>query len=166
MAKNKKESTEKQEDQEEQAAEPKKKSKLKWIIMVAVALAVITSGAVAGFYFFTKTDGKKASVKQPPVIAIWPMEAFIINIADTNGERYLKLVIQLEVSEATVVPELEQLKPRLRDSILDLLTSKTYKDLMDLSGKQRLREDIAGRINNILISGKVTKVYFTDFVVQ
>ena len=166
MAKNKKESTDKEEDQEGQAAEPKKKSKLKWIIMAAVALAVIASGAIAGFYFFTKTDGKKASPKQPAVIAIWPMEAFIINIADTNGERYLKLVIQLEVSEATVVPELEQLKPRLRDSILDLLTAKTYKDLMDLSGKQRLREDIAGRINNILISGKVTKVYFTDFVVQ
>jgi len=166
MAKDKKESMEKQEDQDGQAAEPKKKSKLKWIIMASVALAVIASGAIGGFYFFTKTDTKKAPVKQPPVIAIWPMEAFIINIADTNGERYLKLVIQLEVSEATVVPELEQLKPRLRDTILDLLTSKTYKDLMDLSGKQRLREDIAGRINNILISGKVTKVYFTDFVVQ
>ena len=37
---------------------------------------------------------------------------------------------------------------------------------MDLAGKQRLREEIAGRINNILQRGKVTKVYFTDFVVQ
>ena len=94
------------------------------------------------------------------------MEAFVINIAETNGERYLKLVIQLEVSDPDVVKELDQLKPRLRDSILDLLTSKTYKDLMDLAGKQRLREEIAGRINNILQRGKVTKVYFTDFVVQ
>ena len=38
--------------------------------------------------------------------------------------------------------------------------------IMDLAGKQRLREDIAGRINNILQKGKVTKVYFTDFVIQ
>lgn len=94
------------------------------------------------------------------------MDAFVVNIIDANTERYLKLVVQLEVSDPTVITELEQIKPKLRDSILDLLTAKTYKDLMDLSGKQRLREDIAGRINNILTKGKVTKVYFTDFVVQ
>jgi flagellar FliL protein len=98
--------------------------------------------------------------------AVWPMDAFVVNIAETNGERYLKIVIQLEVSDPGVGPELEQLKPRIRDSILDLLTPKTYKDLMDMAGKQRLREDIAGRINNILQRGKVTKVYFTDFVIQ
>jgi flagellar protein FliL len=118
-------------------------------------------------YFFLKTDAKKpAAAAQPVALSTWPMEAFIVNIADTNGERYLKLVVQLEVSDTGAIAELEQLKPRLRDSILDLLTPKTYKDLIDLSGKQRLREDIAGRINNNLNKGKVTKVYFTDFVIQ
>lgn len=163
MAKDKKEDL----DEKEQQPEPKKKSRMKWIIIGAAALIIIASGAGAGYYFFfSKKDVKATSAPQPVVVTIWPMEAFIINIADTNGERYLKVVIQLEVSDPTVVPELEQLKPRLRDSILDLLTPKTYKELMDLAGKQRLREDIAGRVNNILTKGKVTKVYITDFVVQ
>jgi flagellar FliL protein len=152
-------------EEEIQVAEPKKKSKLKWIIMSSVALLVVASGAFAGYYFLSKTDTKKPAEK-PVVISILPMDPFVINIAETNGERYLKIVIQLEVSDPGVGPELEQLKPRIRDSILDLLTPKTYKDLMDLAGKQRLREDIAGRINNILQRGKVTKVYFTDFVIQ
>jgi flagellar FliL protein len=162
MAKDKKEVAE----EEGPPAEPKKKSKLKWVIIAVVALVVIAAGAIAGFYFFTKTEVKKPVAEKPVVITIWPMEAFIINIAETNGERYLKIVVQLEVSDPDVVKELDQLKPRLRDSILDLLTPKTYKELMDLTGKQRLREEIAGRINNILQRGKVTKVYFTDFVVQ
>ncbi len=163
MARDKKEDL----DEKEQQPEPKKKSRMKWIIIGAAALIIIGSGAGAGYYFFfSKKDVKATSAQQPVVVTIWPMEAFIINIADTNGERYLKVVIQLEVSDPTVVPELEQLKPRLRDSILDLLTPKTYKELMDLAGKQRLREDIAGRVNNILTKGKVTKVYITDFVVQ
>ena len=163
MAKDKKEDL----DEKEQQPEPKKKSRMKWIIIGAAALIIIASGAGAGYYFFfSKKDVKATSAQQPVVVTIWPMEAFVINIADTNGERYLKVVIQLEVSDPTVVPELEQLKPRLRDSILDLLTPKTYKELMDLAGKQRLREDIAGRVNNILTKGKVTKVYITDFVVQ
>jgi flagellar FliL protein len=162
MAKDKKEAVE----EEEQPAEPKKKSKLKLIIIASVVLIVVIAGTVTGFYFFKSTEVKKSVAEKPIVLTIWPMEAFVINIAETNGERYLKLVMQLEVSDPDVVKELDQLKPRLRDSILDLLTSKTYKDLMDLAGKQRLREEIAGRINNILQRGKVTKVYFTDFVVQ
>jgi flagellar FliL protein len=150
----------------EKAEEPKKKSNLKWILIVSVALAVIASGMIAGFYLMTKADPKKPLPEKPAVISVWPMDTFVVNIAETNGERYLKIVIQLEVSDPGVGPELEQLKPRIRDSILDLLTPKTYKDLIDPAGKQRLREDIAGRINNILQRGKVTKVYFTDFVIQ
>lgn len=161
MAKDKKEV-----EEEEKPVEPKKKSILKWIIILSVVLAIIIVGTISGFYFFTKTENKKTAVEKTVALTVWPMDAFIINIAETNGERYLKIVMQLEVSDPSVISELEQLKPRLRDSILDLLTPKTYKELMDLSGKQRLREDIAGRINNILQRGKVTKVYFTDFVIQ
>lgn len=153
-------------EEEVRAEEPKKKSKLKWIIIVLVALAVAASGTIAGLYLMAKADPKKPSAEKPVVLSVWPMDPFVINIAETNGERYLKIVIQVEVSDPGVGPELEQLKPRVRDSILDLLTPKTYKDLMDINGKQRLREDIAGRINNILQRGKVTKVYFTDFVIQ
>ena len=119
-------------EEEEQPIKPKKKSKLKWMIIASVILAVIAAGAIAGFYFFTKAEVKKPVAEKPLILTIWPMDAFIINIAETNGERYLKIVIQLEVSDPAVVTELEQLKPRLRDSILDLLTSKTYKELMDL----------------------------------
>lgn len=152
--------------EEERPEEPKKKSTVKWIIIASVALAVVASGTIAGVYLMTKADAKKPLPEKPAVLSIWPMDPFVVNIAETNGERYLKIVIQLEISDSGLGPELDQLKPRIRDSILDLLTPKTYKDLMDLAGKQRLREDIAGRINNILQRGKVTKVYFTDFVIQ
>jgi len=161
-----KERKEEEPEEQGQEVEPKKKTNLKWIIIILVTVTLVGAGAAAGFYFFMGKDVKKPQAALPVVLTIWPMEAFIVNIADTNGERYLKLVIQLEVSDRSIIPELEQLKPKLRDSILDLLTPKTYKDLMDLSGKQRLREDIAGRVNNILSKGKVTKVYFTDFVIQ
>jgi flagellar FliL protein len=162
MAKDRKEEVE----EPEQEVAPKKKSNIKWIIIGAVIFLLIASLTIAGFFFFKQTAAHKAPVEKPAVLTIWPMDAFIINLAESNGERYLKLVVQLEVSDQSVTPELEQFKPRLRDSILDLLTQKTYKELMDLSGKQRLREDIAGRVNNMLTKGKVTKVYFTDFVVQ
>jgi flagellar protein FliL len=153
-------------EEKEAQTEPQKKSKGKLIIIISCAAGIILAAGGTGWYLFSKPEQKKPQVQEQAVLSIWPMEAFIINIADTNGDRYLKLVIQLEVSDSSVIPELEKLKPRLRDSILDLLTSKPYKDLIDQTGKQRLREDIAGRVNNILSKGKVTKVYFTDYVMQ
>jgi flagellar FliL protein len=162
MAKDKQNQTEEQ----DQPTKVKKGLSLKSIIIIAMALLIVTAGAAAGYYFFSKTQCIKEPEQKPAVITIWPMEAFVVNLADAGGERYLKLVIQLEVSEPGAVAELEKIRPRLRDSILDLLTPKTYKELMDLAGKQRLREDIAGRVNNALSKGKVTRVYFTEFVIQ
>jgi flagellar FliL protein len=162
MAKDKKD----QMEEPDQQPKAKKGLPMKLIIIISIALLIVAAGAATGYYFFSKTQSKKPPEEKPAVITIWPMEAFVVNISDVGGERYLKLVIQLELSEPGAVAELEQIKPRLRDSILDLLTPKTYKELMDLAGKQRLREDIAGRVNNALTKGKVTKVYFTEFVVQ
>ncbi|MFH1081205.1 MAG: flagellar basal body-associated FliL family protein [Pseudomonadota bacterium] len=162
MAKDKKDQTEEQDQQ----PKTKKGLSMKWIIIISIVLLIVAAGAVAGYYFFSKTQSKKPPEQKPAVVTIWPMEAFVVNISDAGGERYLKLVIQLDLSEPNAVAELEQIKPRLRDSIIDLLTPKTYKELMDLAGKQRLREDIAGRVNNALTKGKVTRVYFTEFVVQ
>lgn len=164
MAKDRREDIE---EKEEQAAPPQK-SKGKLIMLLALALVVILAMGGGGWYFLSKSAPEEttAKVQQTAIKEVWPMQAFIVNISDTKEERYLKVVMQLEVSDASVIAELEQIKPRLRDSIIDLLTSKPYKDLIDLSGKQRLREDIAGRVNNALSRGKITKVYFTDFVMQ
>jgi flagellar FliL protein len=163
-----KDSREETESQDTQVAEPPKKLKMKLIIIIAAALVVLLAAGGGGWYFLSKSPPDKHETKEqkPLVVSVWPMEAFIVNVADSNGDRYLKLVVQLEVSDPSTIAELDQLKPRLRDSILDLLTSKPYKDLIDPAGKQRLREDIAGRVNNALTKGKVTKVYFTEFVMQ
>jgi flagellar FliL protein len=160
-----KEKPEEQEEQE-QPREPKKKSGLKWVVISLVLVLVLGAAGAAGWFFLANQGTAKPAAPKPAVLAIWPMDPFIVNIAEAGGDRYLKLVIQLEVTEKESIAELDQLRPRLRDTILDLLTSRAHKDLVDLSGKQRLREDIAGRVNNNLSKGKVTKVYFTDFVIQ
>lgn len=92
-------------EEQERPIQPKKKMNLKWIIIMLSAVMVLGAGAATGLYFFMQKDVKKPEVSQPVVLSIWPMDAFIVNIADTNGERYLKLVIQLEVSDKSVITE-------------------------------------------------------------
>ncbi|HAJ26351.1 MAG TPA: flagellar basal body protein FliL [Syntrophus sp. (in: bacteria)] len=157
-------------DAEQLDPQPQKKGNgplLKWIIILSVVLVLVIGGGGAGYYFFMKTPAKKVVVQAPPVIGtVYPMEPFIINLQDNQGERYLKLIMQLEISDPLGVKELDMLKPRMRDNILDLLSAKTYKELMDVGGKQRLREEILMRLNSIVSTAKISKVYFTEFVVQ
>jgi flagellar FliL protein len=151
----------------ENGAPKKKKSFLKWVIIGTVAIAVLGGGAFGAIQFMNSSkDKKQQQAAKQATPALWPMEPFIVNLADNQGDRYLKAVLELEVSDPACLAELNQIKPKLRDNILDLLTAKTYKDLMDIAGKQRLRDEIGMRLNSFLGSCKVTKVYITEFVIQ
>lgn len=159
------------EAKDEQAVEEvpqKKRLPLKKLIIIGVAVVVVVAGGVFGTISYKKFFGKKEQQQQQaPVGAIWSMEPFIVNIQDPGGtDRYLKIVVELDISDKNCIAELNQLKPKLRDNVLDLLSSKSYKDIMDISGKQRLREEMMMRLNSFLTGGKIVKVYFTDFVVQ
>ena len=141
----------------------------KWVIIGVVLLAIIAGAVAGGLYFFRSSESVAKQHPAEPVAVIgvlWAMEPFIINLRDNNGERYLKVIMQLEVSQPAVVSELNLLKPKLRDSSLDLLASKTFQELQDLSGKQKLRDDLMMRMNSFLTSGKIVRVYFTEFVIQ
>jgi flagellar protein FliL len=154
---------------EEQPAEggkeKKKGSKLKWIIIGIVVVLVLGGGGA--YFFLNKSAGKEAQAPaKPPIGAVWAPDVFIINLADADADRYLKVVMNFELSDPLAVAELEVMKPKVRDMVLGVLTVKGIKDLNNFEGKQRLKEDIAMRLNNHLTKGKVVQVYFTDFVIQ
>lgn len=159
------------EDQTQQETSPvnhekRKGSLLKWIIIGVVGIAIVAGGIVGGFFYLKNFTMSSETQKHDKASVLWPMEPFIVNLADTTGDRYLKAVIQLEVSGQENTAGLEQLKPKFRDCVLDILSSKSYRELMEMSGKQRLREDIAFKLNSYLSDGKIVRVYFTEFVIQ
>lgn len=178
---------------EEQAVEtgeaPAKNKKMLMIIIGAVVAVILLVGGVLMF-----TGGKKAEKAEKPAEAaaegkteakaeggghggggkdgaapansVYPMEPFIVNIYDGQDLRYLKLKVEFEMATGSVKGELDAKQAPLRDAILVLLTTKTLRDIQDLQGKNQLREEILTAIGKILAPGKVTRVYFTDFVVQ
>jgi flagellar FliL protein len=89
---------------------------------------------------------------------------FVVNLADPNARRYLKIVLDVEMTSTPELLEANQAK--IRDSLLLLLSSKTSQDLSTLEGKILLRKEIVDRINQALGQAKVARVYFTDFVIQ
>ena len=170
MAKKEQDEDEEKEEGAEEDAPVKKKPLVKIIIIAVAVLVVIGAGTAGALYYFSRSgEAKKATtpaVALPVAAVLWSIEPFIVNLADNQGERYLKVVMQMEVSSMMTSTEMDQLKPKLRDNILDLLTAKTYNELMDMGGKQRLRDEIVTRLNSFITKGKIVRVYFTEFVIQ
>lgn len=154
------------EAEEKKGEETPKQAPVKAIIIGVVVLVLLGAAGGGGFWWYSQAAVKKEAAPQPAVSVMWAMDPFVVNLMDNNGERYLKLALQLEITDAKGVAELDQLKPKLRDNVLDLLSAKSFKELMDMPGKQRLREEIAMRLNAFLTTAKVSKVYFTEFVIQ
>jgi len=100
------------------------------------------------------------------VTNIFPLEPFIVNIYDGQELRYLKVRIEMEMVGAGVKAELDMRLAAIRDSILVLLSTKTLQDIQDVQGKNQLKDEILAALNKLIPPGKVTKIYFTDFVVQ
>lgn len=168
-----------------QDATPKDKKKLFIIIGAAVAALVIIGAAAMFFLGGSKAEKKsahgeakveakaetkagegKAGEGKAAVGTTYPLEPFIVNIYDGQEIRYLKLKVEFELANAEVKGDLDAKVAPLRDAVLILLTTKTMQEIQDLQGKNTLREQILGAVNKIIPPGKVTKIYFTDFVVQ
>lgn len=185
------ESEVKQEAQE--SAPPKKKSKKLLLIISIVAVLLLGGGAVAYFIFFRSAppatdttdagdegkagDSADAGAGDAGADGTTPVEAdesvivsldhFIVNVASDIGDtRYLKVEIKLELESSAMEKEVENRTPKIKDSIVTILTNKSVADISDVNGKLRLKEEIKARLNAFLKSGKIKEVYFTDFIIQ
>lgn len=95
-----------------------------------------------------------------------PLETFLVNISGTRGRKLVKINMELEVTNAEVQEEVEKIKPKIRDYIIIIASSKTFNEISTREGKDALREEIKNQINLFLTKGQIVKVYFTEFILN
>lgn len=170
---------------EQAKAEDQPKDNKKIFIIIGAVLAALAVGG-GGMYIMggkgggakhqqepakaegAAEGGEKGAAKEGEAAAAsssYALEPFIVNIYDGQEMRYLKLKVEFELSSSLAKAEIDSHLAPLRDAILILLTTKTMQEIQDLQGKNTLREQILAAAAKT-VPGKVTKVYFTDFVVQ
>lgn len=155
-----------------------KKKKLFLIVSAAVLVLLLLGGGFGAWYLLKEkpvAENTKDPAQQVPVPAlnqlsqIGPMvniDEFIVNIISGDAAHYVKASITVELTSIEVQAEFEQRMPQMRDAILLLISSKTYEELQDLQGKKQLKAELTSKMNSFLQTGKVTSIYFTNFVVQ
>ena len=95
------------------------------------------------------------------------LDAVVVNVAQTEGRRYLKTTIQMEVAdEEKTVKEVEARKAQLLDLLIATLAKKSLVELTTPDALDRLRTELYERVAQELGHEKVRRVFITEFVVQ
>jgi flagellar FliL protein len=171
----------------------------KIIIIIVVAVVVLAGGGAGGWWWWSqraaaaeaaeggKGEGEDAThgekdkgKKKVPAeeTAVIPLEPFLVNLADKDASRFLRVSLQLVIDSKELGEAMTAkgghggedahavVKARLRSTILELLTTKTSEHLVTTEGKAELKKEIAEHATEVLEEAEVVDVLFTDFVVQ
>ncbi len=94
---------------------------------------------------------------------LYSLDGFLVNVNSDQGSKFLQVQFELELSDPALEDEVSRKKAAIRDAVIVLLTSRSYKELKAANGLVVLRADIMQAINHLLSSGKVKDVYFTQY---
>jgi len=171
------------EEKENQEVEEEKKeggNKLLLIVIVVLLLILLIVGGLVAYFLLSgndedqtqqtnapqKVEKKKKVSNLAEIGPIYPLDQFIVNLVSNNSSRYLKCKIDLELDAPELQQELDKKLPAVRDLIIRILSSKTVEEIQTSKGKEKLKEEIKRKINEILTTGEIRHVYLTEFVIQ
>ncbi len=90
----------------------------------------------------------------------------VINPAGTGGRRYLKVSAAIETHDPKVLKDLGLRDAQVRDLLIRDLSARTLEELTDPVAKEEMRQSIVSELNEIVGAGKVSNLFFTEYVVQ
>lgn len=154
-----------------------------WLIILIPSQLLIVVGLIVAFLMIggggkpeeeagpsveeQKVDPSKVKSVDSLIGPQFELDPFVVNLIDDGrGPRYLKTEVRFELESEEVRPELEGRIAQIRDEVLMLLTSKRITDVESSDGKRILKDEIFTRVNKILVTGRIKRVYFTEFVIQ
>jgi len=161
-------------EKEEPSVPPKSGIGMKWIVIGLAAFLLIAGGATFGILKYLRSAGTAAAAektKKEEIGSTLHLEPFLVNLADKEAVRFVKVTFKLGLSleEKEVEEKLSKnnvFLAQTRDSIISLLSSKTADEILTAEGKDKLRQEVQARVNAFMSKGKVMEVYIVDFVVQ
>jgi flagellar protein FliL len=144
-------------------------------LLPKVGIGVAVAGAAFGTVLFVvrpmfppiAADTKKPAATPQKFGKVIALEPVVVNLAQSEGRRYLKATVHIEVpDEEKVVKEVEARKPQLLDLLVNLLSRKTLTEVTAPEGLNALRAEILERMVQAVGKEYVRQVFVTEFVVQ
>jgi flagellar FliL protein len=158
-----------------------KGGKKKLFIIIGLILLLVVGG-VAGAYFTGLMDpviamitggsdaedvveGESEAASGPAVF--YDLEDMLVNL-NTGGRKssFLKIRISLELVNASDIPRVESVMPRIIDNFQTYLRELRIDDLKGSAGMYRLREELLRRVSAASAPAEIKDVLFKEMLVQ
>jgi len=148
--------------EEEQTEEPEvKKGFLTLPKIIIIAAVVLLLGG--GFLGFKSMGSGKGEVPDPFLYEL--EDPVVVGVRGTSHTRTLMCKIWLKLESEAMVEEIEKKKPEFIDMLVRILQKYKIEEL-DYVGQNKVRRDVEDEFNLNLDSGKVLKVFFTEFLIR
>lgn len=163
---------------------PKKKSKLPLFILLA---AILAAAGVGGFIFLKPTK-EEDQIDESQFYKQALLDTYIVNLM--SNKSFLKVTIFIQYNPFALErwkkeqvggghgggkadpfalpPELAEKKIEMSHAVITTLSSKTSDQLLKPEGKELLREELLGKLNEALGASEniIVDVKFSEFLIQ
>jgi len=96
---------------------------------------------------------------------LWDLAVFVVLLPEDVHQAYFSLSISARLSDINVYREIESKKPLLRGVIYGVLNKAAKAGSPQMVSKEKLKRDIIGALNGLLVTGTIDDIYFTKFLV-
>ena len=135
-----------------------KGSKTTTILIVIIAVLVLVMGGVGAWLFLGNDDGDSSDSAKKEEKVLGPLKyltlvpEFVVNFGPGSKVRYLQVDLQIATRNETALETVNTYRPVLRNDILILLSSVSFEDLKERSGKEALQKKLLNTINKVVVS--------------
>lgn len=119
--------------------------------------------SAGGLYRLTRISGSTAVKAKENVLALEP---FLVNLADPAGKRYTRASVVVEAASAADAGVIRNDKPKTRNAVIMLLSSKSYEDIKSAEAKLKLKDEVRDALNKVFGREIARRVYIADMVIQ
>lgn len=153
-----------------------KNNTVKMVAIIAAVVVILCTGIAFGVakFVLSTTGGGGGGVKTEGAAAAAGTQGtnfeageYTTNInSDDGGLRFAKVKLVFELSNEKLAEELTSKKPKVDDTIIDILRNKSFEELRQVNASPKLKKEIKDKVNLFLAEGRVENVFFTNFITQ
>ncbi len=161
-------------EEAEKERSPQRIGKKRLLLLGGAGLFVLCGAVGVGSYLgWVKIPGISAPKNSAPPpaqrIDIGPMiklAPLVINLNEESGRHFIKTTLVLEIAKGEAAEEVKSKLPSLTDMAILALGDKKLEDFRNPDVKENLKRELLEKANRVVSQGKITGIYFDEFLFQ
>ncbi|PTV93817.1 flagellar FliL protein [Halanaerobium saccharolyticum] len=140
------------------------------MLALIIVLVIIITG-VASFTFFTYFSVSSDEESKDEIQSVEDIRPtynagnYTVNISNNSQISFVRATIVFELENAELAEELDKRSSQIRDRVISTLRAQN-EEILEEPGSDTIKGIVKEKINELLISGEITNVWFTELVVQ